>query len=92
MVWGGGGSFDPPWAVTVWVGRREEKQIPSGKDRKKCKGNCKCKSQYRGLSTALRFGRDDEGYGATLWSIGRGLWGRRFGREDEVMGAALRSR
>ena len=37
---------------------QEKKQIPRGNDRKKNKGKGKC--QYRGLSTALRFGRDDE--------------------------------
>jgi hypothetical protein len=47
--------------VRAWVGRGRKKQIPSGKDRKKSKGNGK--SQYRGLSTALRFGRDDDGFG-----------------------------
>jgi hypothetical protein len=39
------------WAV--------EKRIPRGNDRKKSKGNGKGESQYRGLSTALRSGRDD---------------------------------
>ena len=36
-----------------------QKQIPRGKDGKKGKDNSKCRGQYRGLSTALRFGRDD---------------------------------
>jgi len=38
--------------------RQKKKQIPGGNDRKKSKG--KGKDQYRGLSTALRSGRDDE--------------------------------
>jgi hypothetical protein len=44
---------------------RDDSQNGKGNCKGKCKGKCKCKckckckNQYRGLSTALRFGRDD---------------------------------
>ena len=57
------------------------KQIPGGNDRKKGKGKGQSKGksnyQYRALSTALRFGRDD----GPWWRRGRflvgdsGVWG-----------------
>jgi glutaminyl-peptide cyclotransferase len=49
---------------------KETNQIPTGNDRKKSKGNCNSKEQYRGLSTTpsptLRFGRDDGGLGGVV--------------------------
>ena len=61
---------DPCGVIARNAKARAEEADSPGDDRKngrgQGKGTSKSKSQYRGLSTSLRFGRDDEG-GVEQW-------------------------